>query len=785
MNVKTMCLKLAKADLEDDVIDILKEAGYWDDEKCWKYYGGRENNFDTIGNQQSKPDQALVEKLINSVDAMMIAKCHEQGLNPEHIDAPQSISEAMKRFYNIENGKLTNMNSLERKKLSENICLVASGKKSMPSFSIIDKGEGQTPESMKDTILSLSKSNKLRIPFVQGKFNMGGTGVFQFCGKKNLQLIISKRNPKLLSGSNENDWGITIVRREDPKDSVRSSCYKYLAPNNKILKFHAEQLDLIPGKYPEAFGSPLSWGTFIKLYEYQIGTGLRSNIMMDLNLRFSLLMPVLALPIRLYERRKGYTAHSFETTLSGLTVRLEEDKRENIEDGYPTSGNLNIDGHNMNISIFAFKRDKENRKEKRETYAKNEGVIFTVNGQAHGYLSKSFFTRNAVQLGYIANSILVIINCSEIKGRAREDLFMNSRDRLRDGSLKNKIEKELAELLKNHRGLRELRERRRREDIEGKLEDSRPLAEVLQEILLKSPTLSKLFIRGIRLPDPFNLQNVGVQELFAGKRFPTFFKLEKQFLSNNPKHCPINQKFRIKYKTDAANDYLVRDNDPGKFTLKLNDEEIQNFSLNLWNGTATLQVELPPKIKVNDLLIFNSSIEDIERAIPICEDFHVIVDDKCTNSDKGKGTRIKPPSRGKGNNSSNGQLALPNVIEVRSHEWEKYEFEKDYGLKVIDSGENGYDFYINIDNIHLLTEKKANNLVDVKLLEARYKYGMVLIGLALLREDLNLEDNSEKEIDKFELIIQITRAISPVLLPMISGLSELKENEIVEEFLEV
>ena len=105
-------------------------------------------------------------------------------------------------------------------------------------------------------------------------------------------------------------------------------------------------------------------------------------------------------------------------------------------------------------------------------------------------------------------------------------------------------------------------------------------------------------------------------------------------------------------------------------------------------------------------------------------------------------------------------------------------------LKVIDSGEEGYDFYINMDNIHLLTEQKSNSSIDYKLLNARYKYGMVLIGLALLKTSDNQDSVFNGEPDIFSTIIEVTKAISPILLPMISGLSELKEEEVQENILE-
>ena len=42
-----------------------------------------------------------------------------------------------------------------------------------------------------------------------------------------------------------------------------------------------------------------------------------------------------------------------------------------------------------------------------------------------------------------------------------------------------------------------------REDIENKLDDSKPLADIIEKIIQTSPSLSKLFIEGTKLPNPF------------------------------------------------------------------------------------------------------------------------------------------------------------------------------------------------------------------------------------------------------------------------------------------
>src|SRR2546427_8884949 len=157
----------------------------------------------------------------------------------------------------------------------------------------------------------------------------------------------------------------------------------------------------------------------------------------------------------------------------------------------------------MTSTIFAFKKGKAG------TYRRNEGIIFTVNGQTHGYLTADFFRRDRVGLSYLADSVLLIVDCTAISGRGRELLFMNSRDRLRGGELCREVEQELEDLLKNQPGLRALRERRRREEIESRIQDSKPLEQILEALLKQSPTLANLFLFGKHASNPFKQTKVG------------------------------------------------------------------------------------------------------------------------------------------------------------------------------------------------------------------------------------------------------------------------------------
>ena len=62
---KSLVVQLLKADTENAVIAILRSADLWDSAGPWRLYGDRDSNYGTIGNQQSRPEAALVEKIVN------------------------------------------------------------------------------------------------------------------------------------------------------------------------------------------------------------------------------------------------------------------------------------------------------------------------------------------------------------------------------------------------------------------------------------------------------------------------------------------------------------------------------------------------------------------------------------------------------------------------------------------------------------------------------------------------------------------------------------------------
>jgi len=240
--------------------------------------------------------------------------------------------------------------------------------------------------------------------------------------------------------------------------------------------------------------------------------------------------------------------------------------------------------------------------------------------------------------------------------------------------LKNDIDHQLMEIIKNHPGLRELRERRHREEIANKLQDSKPLADILENLIKKSPTLSKLFIEGVNIRNPFNLTGAGVQEDFNGKRYPTYFKLHKEYTEKAPKNCPRNKNFRVQFETDVENIYFHRDIDPGEFTLYCSESEIENYTLNLWNGIASLTVDLPESVKVGDKLLFKVTVTDSTRAEAFENEFYVEVLNEEQKNNGNNGDRHKSSNKDDGDKKQPSSLSLPEIFEIREgHEEYKHQ----------------------------------------------------------------------------------------------------------------
>lgn len=811
-------MQLMKTDLEDEIVEILQKAGYWDNPNCWRYYGDKENNYSAAGNQADEAEAAMVEKITNSRDAILMNECLIRNIDATSDDAPAGVREAVAEFFeeNPQNelaGQVKEWSNAKRREVAKNMAVFITGNKpardKFPCLNIADKGEGQTPLLIPHRILSLGESIKRKIRFVHGKWNMGGTAALVYCGKRNLQLVISRRNPKLLeiidNLGTDNNWGFTIVRREDPVGKETSSTYKYLAPlgaaekpnKGEILNFQSDTFPIF-AKYNEPYSVESEWGTLIKLYEYQ--TRYKQNVQGNGGLLrpLDLLAPDLGLPFRLHECRYTGTPGSFEHQVNGLRVRLHDDRGNVLEPSFPTSHTTTIDGEQLTFSVYAFKDDKA------KTYRDSEkGVIFTLNGQTQGWLDDRIFSRNQVGLGFLKNSLLVIVDCSALSYRAQEILFVNDRVHIRKTpGFWDKIEEELIQYLGKHAGLEQLQEERKRKLKNEKINDSKPLETILSSVFKHSSALSKIFLKGERLSNAFKSDLVKVNETdeYKGQAYPTFFKFKKLNYGETLHRDGIqNTKCRITFETDAANDYFNRKTNRGTNQVFIEDENGQlieakernvDYGLNLFNGIGTLNINLDSQFELGSQIKFILEVNDPMRiASPVFSNTFVLtIQPEVPKTPGGKPPRPRPPHDDPGNDREKPSgIKFPDIQPVYEEDWHLHDFDKYSSMKVFKSKNSAdpssvdFTFFVNMDNIYLQHELK-DDIEDKATSEAYFKYGMALLGISIIYDDQQNREEKDKYEGIEERIADFSRAMAPMLIPMIKEFGELDlKNELIEQ----
>jgi hypothetical protein len=758
MNDYDLFLGLLKAETEDEVDAVITEAGYFEhDPANWPALSAWNNNWALVGAQNTNPTGALVEKLINAVDHVLIAGCWRAGIDPESDQAPATIADAARDFFKVRNGRLESLTPPDRTALADNIHFVATGPKTAPNYLIIDKGEGQSPQRFPATFLSLQGQNKYGIRFVQGINNCGGSAVLRFCGSRKYQLIVSRRDPDCPSTPGDTTaglWGFTLVRQLWPVQAKRPRpMFVYLAPGGQIVSFRAAEIAVLPvieekGRPPKPYRGGLKSGTCIKVYDYAWPT--RSMATTNGREELEKYLYSLALPIRISETRE-YAAHYHQATLCGVSVNIADQKEDGarVEPGFsqlpmqitrPEIGELKVA-----VTVY---RDKDDDGKPFRTTRIPHGVVFTVNGQVH-HREASDFIKERLRYGSLSKHMLVAVDCTNMLPTAHAGFFTTSRDRTVDANYKKIIIDELIHHLSEEdsplrSALRELNARRRQEQLKDTLNDDEP-AKVLEDLVRSSPALAAIFSPGTRIHNP-HLPDEDNTEPFVGKRFPTFFRLAREPEGGLVKSCPNNRTCRIRFETDAENGYFGRAEDPGWITFH---PQGINRAWNLRNGMVGSTFVVPPNARVGDLIPVEVRVTDSTQIEPFVCRFQLRVAEAA--SDPGPHEPGPQPPRGA------SKLAMPKVIPVTRDgreidgkptvQWgNNNDFNEFTALEISPSGddEGKYDIFVNMDNIHLVNElHRERRGSEHPLITYYFKYGLTLVALGMLQEHQRQEKKKE------------------------------------------
>lgn len=730
---------LLEAQTERQVHECLLGAGLLND-ACWLPYGGVPNNSGSFLNQQASARGALVEKVVNSIDAVLMARAYECGDLPDG-SVPHSMLEASERYFNIRAGRLAEITSGERRTIArDSVQVVFSGNRAhegRPTITIADRGEGQTPGRFPDTFLSLSQNNKMSIPFVQGKFNMGSTGAVSFCGTEhNYQMILSRRHPSA-PGSSEH-WGFTVVRRRNPKSDERAPLFEYLAPGGSVPEFGADALPLWMNSDGDA--SDLGYGSLVRLYEYDITERTAANF--DFSRMLNRRLYRLPLPIQVVDTR-SFSRWTNEEIVPGLATRLDEDTSSEVETGFPAFERIKVANVGwVGVTLVPFREDVNAD----HWVTASESVIFTVNGQAHAFERRDFLRRgggSGVDYRYLAQNLLVEVDCSDLDSGTIWQLFMGSRDRMRDNEQRRSLLRALAEHLRQHKGLRALNHERRTAAIQRSVKSNTNTTEMFAKMIAASPAIAALLSGGV-IPTTVVPPPPPPIETYEGKRFPTYLRWARGGPIRE-KHCSVGSHCTLDLETDAANDFLSRSAEPGTLLVEPN----WAISENLWNGDLRIRLEPPPGVEAGQEIPIRVTLKsDAPPPVPdvLVAEGRLIVDPPNVSP-----SPPPPPS-------PRPKVAPPDIREVERDGWAEHGFDE-RSVASVDKAEDSTIVYVNMAGRGLANYLRSDPQRRDELREM-YKLAVAPVAISLERA-VGEEEITREEADK------ALSAVGDVLLPSV------------------
>ncbi|WP_038160215.1 hypothetical protein [Verrucomicrobium sp. BvORR106] len=505
------------------------------------------------------------------------------------------MHEAVGRFFSPEN-KNWHLQAIRRKQ-SHAIQILAAGSRPRPCLTIYDDGEGQHPEDFERTFLSLLRGNKNEIPFVQGKYNMGGTGAIVFCGEHRYQLIGSKR----FDGSGE--FGFTLVRKHpmtaEEKQTKKNTWYEYLKIDGKIPSFPITELDI------GLAGRKFTTGTIIKLFDYQLPSGTRGALPQEIRRALNQYLFEPALPIFLKDSPERYPNNKvLEGDTFGLKRRLDGEENQYIQEHF-TEEFSHKDTGTIKATCYIFKAKVEGKtakdtKEAIETEFFHDGmsVLFSLNGQVHGHIGTQFIS-TTLKMPLLKNHLLIHVDCTGLEFDFRTELFMASRDRLKSGDKTQELRNMVRDLLIKGRLSEVYKQRKNTFDVgSGDAKDllrsfskNLPFNKDLMQLLTQTFKIEKQDEEKKKPEKPEKPKEAKVKAPFHPKRYPSFFKLKSgngdKFIS-----IPDGEDRTIQFSTDVEDSYFDRGDDPGDLKVSI----LQRRTNSTEGGTQAGEVDTPEQL---------------------------------------------------------------------------------------------------------------------------------------------------------------------------------------------
>jgi len=250
---------------------------------------------------------------------------------------------------------------------------------------------------------------------------------------------------------------------------------------------------------------------------------------------------------------------------------------------FDITGNKDIGELKVYCTLFKVRNDEKTVKEYKKTikdefFKNNMSVAFSLNGQVHGFYTSEFITRS-LKWPLFKSYLLIHVDCTKLSMHYRNNMFMASRDRLKNAKEADAVRQLLADRLRKS-ALSDLY-KQRKDSFSAETGDANDLLKKFSKNLPLNPEMLKLLKHTFKLeelnhskkdetPHKDKKKNKPKEtEPFISKRYPSIFKIDGKPDKDGKvvKTIPIGGDRIIKFSTDAENEYFDRIRDKGDLRL--------------------------------------------------------------------------------------------------------------------------------------------------------------------------------------------------------------------------
>ena len=577
---RNLLLKILGCDTADKIKELVETDKYFTEIE-WLPYGGIPNNSGQINGQMKESENALIEKIANSIDAILMKKCLEQKIDPkDQTKAPKDMEEAIQRYF----GGRESIRQKRSEFAKEMIRLTAEGRKDKPTLTIIDKGEGQTPDAVPETILSLQKDIKEMIRFVYGTYNQGGSSALGFSYDTRylvnyVQLVLTRRAQSLSNNEKDSDlFGFTLVRSRFDEKSSKYTYEYFVDKTGKIPRFSYNEPIRINGY-------DFSEGCVIRLYDYQLSNSTNIvfrglNEAIEKKLSFSPL-PMFLQELRPYGGDTEYTIFGFMEKMERLL------SRKILHPGFPANYPVDLgDIGKKAIRVFVLQH-KSKHKENIESYLSQKEKVFFIRNGMTLHSENASWLREYCGLTDLAPYMFVFVDISEIS-LALATMLHSGREQFKNSPTTKETLDRLKIFLESFKDLD--REYGSLTAADTDIED-KDLKKQLAKEAAKDPELKKIFDLGDDFPT--EKEKGTTKTPWQGEYLPTKFELV------GPTERCIEKKTysKISFRTEAVDDLFQRSEDRGEYDWSESDKFYVAFS-GIHRGVISFRIDAKPYIEV-------------------------------------------------------------------------------------------------------------------------------------------------------------------------------------------